>query len=205
MNHETSVIAEDPGQYLFDFYETKTTSTSAILQDAMHASHRVGEIGELDFDMWAISNNLNAWKSINTHTRIDRILVMPDGTYRGFHIKTSSFSTGKNRYTFKSGSEMPSAVTDYWYLVGLNQYMEVNFRLIIPFMKFGSDCGIWISSSKLLDYSEYMNVPKEFSDMTCRTEPPSDAFGLHERKGTQNETTQTNGELHQQRSQGGRT
>jgi len=158
-----SGIAEDPEQYLFNFIEnTDTFSTSGLPVESMHYSHKVGEIGELQFDIWAISNGLNAWKSINPHTRVDRIVVMPDGTYRGFHIKTSTFSKNKNRYHFKTTSDPDTFPSDYWFLVGLNCDLGVAFKLIIPFDKFGCDQAIYISNACIQDYIEYLKLPSEF-------------------------------------------
>jgi len=166
MNEEINIfngLAEEPGQYLFGFAtETETLSTTGLSVDAMHSSHKVGEIGELQFDVWAISNNLNAWRSINPYTRIDRIVAMPDGTYRGFHIKTATVSPKKNSYQFKSASDPDTFPSDYWFLVGLNQNMGVAFKLIVPFDKFGSSSRVSITSTCIENYIEYTKIPDEF-------------------------------------------
>ncbi len=156
-------LNEDPEQYLFGFAaETKTSSTAALQIDAMHYSHKVGEIGELQFDIWAISNGLNAWRSINPHTKIDRIVAMNDGTFRGFHIKTATFGKNNNRYQFKASSDPDTFPADYWFLVGLNVDLEVAFKLIVPFEKFGHDQAIVISNASIHHYVEYIKVPSEF-------------------------------------------
>ncbi len=156
-------LAEEPEQHLFGFAaETETLSTAALQIDAMHYSHKVGEIGELQFDIWAISNGLNAWRSINPHTKIDRIIAMNDGTFRGFHIKTSTFHKYKNRYQFKASSDPDTFPADYWFLVGLNSDLGVAFKLIVPFDKFGHDQSIAISNASIQDYVEYVKVPSEF-------------------------------------------
>jgi len=156
-------LAEEPEQYLFGFAaETETASTTALSIDAMHYSHKVGEIGELQFDIWAISNGLNAWRSINPHTKIDRIVAMKDGTFRGFHIKTATFQKNNNRYQFKASSDPDAFPADYWFLVGLNGDLGVAFKLIVPFDKFGHDQAIVISNASIQDYVEYIKVPSEF-------------------------------------------
>jgi hypothetical protein len=158
-----SGLAEQPEQYLFGFAaETETLSTTALSIDAMHYSHKVGEIGELQFDIWAISNGLNAWRSINPHTKIDRIVAMNDGTFRGFHIKTCTFQKNNNRYQFKASSDPDTFPADYWFLVGLNGDLGVAFKLIVPFEKFGHDQAIVISNTYIQDYVEYLKVPSEF-------------------------------------------
>jgi hypothetical protein len=156
-------LAEEPEQYLFGFSsETETASTVALSIDEMHYSHKVGEIGELQFDIWAISNGLNAWRSINPHTKLDRIVAMGDGTFRGFHIKTATFSSKLNRYGFKASSDPDTLPSDYWFLVGLNQDLEVAFKLIVPFDRFGNQSKIIISRSCIHDYFEYTKIPNEF-------------------------------------------
>lgn len=166
MNEEIKMfdgLAEEPEQYLFGFAaETETASTTALSIDAMHYSHKVGEIGELQFDIWAISNGLNAWRSINPHTKIDRIVAMNDGTFRGFHIKTATFAKNNNRYQFKASSDPDAFPADYWFLVGLDGDLGVAFKLIVPFEKFGHDQAIVISNASIQDYVEYIKVPGEF-------------------------------------------
>ena len=158
-----SGLSEDPEQYLFGFaQDTETSSTSGLITDSMHYSHKVGEIGELQFDIWAISNGLNAWRSINPHTRVDRIVVMPNGTYRGFHIKTATFCKSNSRYHFKAASDPDSFPSDYWFLVGLNSDLGVAFKLIVPFDKFGHDQAISIGNASIQDYVEYLKLPSEF-------------------------------------------
>ncbi len=156
-------LAEEPEQYLFGFAaETETLSTTALSIDAMHYSHKVGEIGELQFDIWAISNGLNAWRSINPHTKIDRIVAMKDGTFRGFHIKTATFSLKQNSYGFKATSDPDTFPSDYWFLVGLNQDLGVAFKLIVPFDRFGTQSRVSISKACIHDYTEYTKIPTEF-------------------------------------------
>jgi len=126
----------------------------------IYLSHRVGEIGEIEFDKWCIINHLDAWRAIDSHSRIDRIILTSNG-YKKIHIKAATFSRKHNRYVFKSNTDRETEFADYWFLVGIGDSMEINFKIIVPFDKFGKNNAVVIRASNISEFLKYSDVPSE--------------------------------------------
>jgi hypothetical protein len=148
------------------FYVEQETST-ASLDYGICSSQIIGDLGEMEFDVFCTKNKIAYYRSSSAAAPIDRIILTNAGKAIRVHVKASirCYDKVNKHYRYQFKTYRSTAPADYYFCTGfLENSFEKVFSLWIPH-ELVKDISFVVSEQRLYKYLEFQKVPEEIMDV----------------------------------------